>query len=154
MRKKVRVRSCALIRKDHSLLLVQLRSPVRPMPIWMPPGGEVEPGEPIVEGMKREVREETGLSVEPLRLSLVHEFIEPPYHTIEFYHVCRLIGGEPHLGEDPERGPDEQILLDLAYFPIGELAGLELYPAILRNHPELLDPAGETVFAGSYAENF
>jgi len=40
---------------------------------WEPPGGVLELNEPIVDGLRREVYEETGLHVEPDRLTGVHE---------------------------------------------------------------------------------
>lgn len=39
---------------------------------WEPPGGVLELGESIPEGLRREVREETGLDVEPERLTGVY----------------------------------------------------------------------------------
>src|SRR5438034_11818350 len=46
-------------------LLLQRRSDNR---LWGLPGGGVEPGESVTEAVVREVREETGLEVVPLRL--------------------------------------------------------------------------------------
>jgi ADP-ribose pyrophosphatase YjhB (NUDIX family) len=35
---------------------------------WSLPGGLLELGEPLIDGVMREVREETGLTVEPIEL--------------------------------------------------------------------------------------
>src|SRR5690349_3502109 len=40
---------------------------------WEPPGGVLETQESILDGLKREVREETGLTVEPVRLTGVYK---------------------------------------------------------------------------------
>ena len=40
---------------------------------WEPPGGVLERDEAIIEGLLREVREETGLIVEPLALTGVYK---------------------------------------------------------------------------------
>ncbi|MES9505518.1 NUDIX domain-containing protein [Streptomyces sp. NPDC000609] len=43
-----------------------------PQPVWTLPGGKAEPGEPLDEAAARELKEETGLLVDPADLSLVH----------------------------------------------------------------------------------
>ena len=50
---------------------------------WGLPGGGVEPGESVRAAIVREVREETGLDVEPLRLIGVYS--DPANHQIVTY---------------------------------------------------------------------
>src|SRR5690625_1924082 len=121
-RGRVRIRTGALIVRDRSLLLVKLQPPTRAHPIWMPPGGDVELGESLTEGLVREVSEETGLIVETGRLALVHEFIEPPWHAVEFYMICKPVGGELRLGCDPDRPTERQMRDVVRSVPLGELA--------------------------------
>jgi 8-oxo-dGTP diphosphatase len=52
----------ALIRHDDGLVLVCNRRRDRSIE-WTPPGGVIDPGETLLEGLAREVREETGLLV-------------------------------------------------------------------------------------------
>jgi len=52
----------ALIRHDDGLVLVCNRRRDRSVE-WTPPGGVIDPGETVLEGLAREVREETGLVV-------------------------------------------------------------------------------------------
>ncbi len=40
---------------------------------WDVPGGRINPEEPFLEGLKREVREESGLEIEPLELCGIFE---------------------------------------------------------------------------------
>lgn len=128
---RVRVRTGALIVHKGALLLVKLHPPTRPHPFWMPPGGELELGETVSEAVVREVSEETGLIVEAGRLALIHEFIEPPWHAVEFYMICRPVGGELRLGLDPDRPPEHQILDEVRYVPFQELSELEVHPKII-----------------------
>ena len=50
---------------------------------WGLPGGGVEPGESVTCAIVREVREETGLDVEPLRLIGVYS--DPVHHQVMTY---------------------------------------------------------------------
>ncbi len=63
-----------VITDDHGrALLIQRRDNQR----WEPPGGVLEPGETIYDGLRREVREETGLEVEPIALTGVYKNMNP-----------------------------------------------------------------------------
>jgi 8-oxo-dGTP diphosphatase len=53
----------ALIRRTHVMCLVQQQGPRDQTATWMLPGGRIEAGEGILAGLRREVAEETGLSI-------------------------------------------------------------------------------------------
>ena len=58
------VGASALIMHNDHILLVQRGKPPA-IGIWSLPGGAVEAGETLKEAIEREVREETGLQIEP-----------------------------------------------------------------------------------------
>jgi 8-oxo-dGTP pyrophosphatase MutT (NUDIX family) len=60
----------AIIVDDAGRILVTQR---RDNAKWEPPGGVLELGESIVDGVRREVYEETGLHIEPERLTGVYK---------------------------------------------------------------------------------
>jgi 8-oxo-dGTP diphosphatase len=73
---------------------------------WSLPGGLLELGEALADGVRREVREETGLEIEPLGVLEVFERIMrdaagvPEYHYVLIDYVCRVSGGTLCAGDD------------------------------------------------------
>lgn len=60
---------------------------------WVFPGGVLRVGESREACVKREVREETGYEVEPVRL--ISYRMQPDMGRIIFYYLCRLVHPEP-----------------------------------------------------------
>lgn len=72
---------------------------------WICPGGELEFGEDIKEGIKREVKEETNLDVELVTPLVPFDRIvrlngKTSLHVIYINYVARLVGGEFKVGSD------------------------------------------------------
>ena len=88
---------------------------------WLVPGGGLEQGETPEECCIREVEEETGLLVKPLRQFLtLYEYYEE-YRYISHYFICEITGqGQMHLTEnEAARG------LEPAWLPLSE--AIELF---------------------------
>lgn len=96
-----------IIRRGRILLVERGREPLRGY--WSLPGGVLEAGERLEEGIRREVREETGLDVEPLGIFEVFERINRDgtgrieYHYVLVDYLCRVRGGELCAGDDVTR---------------------------------------------------
>ena len=76
---------------------------------WICPGGKLEAGETIEEGIKREVKEETNLSIELTRPlvpfdRVVKEGNKIKLHVIYIDYMARLLGGELKPGSDVGEG--------------------------------------------------
>ena len=74
---------------------------------WSLPGGLLEVGESLTEGVIREVREETGLTVEPLELVELLDRIHREgdrvrYHYVIADYLCRMTGGELVAASDAD----------------------------------------------------
>jgi ADP-ribose pyrophosphatase YjhB (NUDIX family) len=73
---------------------------------WSLPGGVLEIGETLVEGVRREVLEETGLVVEPVRMLEIFERImrdetgRPEYHYVLIDYLCQVSGGTLAASDD------------------------------------------------------
>lgn len=95
----------ACILKDGKLLLFRrLRAPDKGC--WSIPGGKIDFLEPIEDALRREVAEETGLLLGPLRLLCVTDQIYPdtPEHWVAPTYLAESFTGEavnlePHKHE-------------------------------------------------------
>jgi 8-oxo-dGTP diphosphatase len=96
----------AVIVEDGRVLLV--RRGTEPMlGQWSLPGGMLEVGESLTAGVVREVREETGLMVEPLELVELLDRIHREgervrYHYVIADYLCRVVGGELIAASDAD----------------------------------------------------
>ena len=74
---------------------------------WTLPGGVLEPGETLVQGVAREVKEETGLEVEVIELIELLDRIHREgervrYHYVIADYLCRVTGGELRAASDAD----------------------------------------------------
>jgi ADP-ribose pyrophosphatase YjhB (NUDIX family) len=74
---------------------------------WSLPGGLLELGESLAEGVVREVREETGLAVEPVELIELLDRIHREgervrYHYVIADYLCRVAGGVLQASSDAD----------------------------------------------------
>jgi 8-oxo-dGTP diphosphatase len=73
---------------------------------WSLPGGAVELGETLEEAVRREVLEETGLTVEPVGIVQAFDRISRDaegrvrYHYVLVDFLCRVTGGCPACASD------------------------------------------------------
>lgn len=106
-----------MVYDDSGRVLVQRRNdPGWPGCVF--PGGHVEPGESFVDAAVREVREETGLTVENLQLCGVKQWTQKggEYRYIVFLYKTNCFSGEVTSSDEGEA----------FWWPREELAQLEL----------------------------
>jgi ADP-ribose pyrophosphatase YjhB (NUDIX family) len=93
-----------ILRRDRILMAQRGKEPLKGW--WSLPGGALETGESLADGVCREVREETGLEVRPLGILEVFERImrdasgAAEYHYVLIDYMCRITGGDLRPGDD------------------------------------------------------
>jgi 8-oxo-dGTP diphosphatase len=104
---------------------------------WSIPGGMLEVGETLVQGVERELLEETGLTVRVIELIEVFERISdakspdvdvqpnprPQYHFVIVDYLCEVVSGVAIAGSD---------VTDLAFAAEHELSQFNLTPTATR----------------------
>jgi 8-oxo-dGTP diphosphatase len=93
-----------IIHEGRALLVRRASEPLKGE--WSIPGGLVELGEKLIDAVKREVHEETGLQVEPGEVLELFDSIwrdaegRCQYHYVLVDYLCRVTGGELNAASD------------------------------------------------------
>jgi 8-oxo-dGTP diphosphatase len=96
-----------ILKRNRVLLVERARAPLQGY--WSLPGGVLETGEGLEEGVCREVLEETGLIVKPLRVvEIFQRIMRDPKGRVEYHYVlidylCRVAGGVLKARDDVSR---------------------------------------------------
>ena len=95
----VDVAVAVLIRSDGAALLAQRPETKVYAGYWEFPGGKIEPGEPVREALRREIREELGIEIERAYPWITRVFVYP--HAKVRLHFYRVYAwrGEPRAVE-------------------------------------------------------
>lgn len=117
----VDLRCSAVIVRDGEVLLLDRAGSGRHD--WVLPGGRPRQGETTVACVRREVREETGLDVDPQRCALILEVADPVHRDrmVEIVFLGTIVNDRAPVGE-PGRVP--------TWVPVERARRLNLRPPI------------------------
>nr|HEV7954329.1 NUDIX hydrolase [Candidatus Acidoferrales bacterium] len=124
-----------VIQNGRALLIRRGTEPMKGE--WSIPGGMLEVGETLVQGVERELLEETGLAVRVIELIEIFERIShakisdvnvqpnprPQYHFVIVDYLCEVVSGMAIAGSD---------VTDLAFAAEDELSQFNLTPTATR----------------------
>lgn len=113
--------SAVVIRRQEVLLLHRVGG----MSDWVLPGGTPRAGESMAACARREVREETGLHVDPSRIAFVVEVLGPEggERTVDIVFYAAGVAPDAELRQ-LEPG------LEPGFIPLDEIHGLNLRPPL------------------------
>lgn len=127
----IRVRASALIIERDSVLLIEFNDE-NGLHYNLPAGG-VEPGESIIQAVKREAKEEASVDVEVGPLVFVYEYAPHvnsfkygSVHSLGLIFACRLTADfTPKMPAKPDLNQT-----GVKWVPLSELESVTLYPTI------------------------
>lgn len=127
-----RVRVGAAIVRDGQILVVKHEK--QNGPYWLLPGGGIEPGESIPDALRRELREEACLEIEPGPPVMIVDSIWPDggRHIVNLTFRAHVISGEPRVGTD-------EAVHEVRYMTFEELRSVTFHPDVAGELVEALE---------------
>ncbi len=132
-----------LIYKEDKVLLI--KSERRG---WEFPGGVIEQGESIIDGLKREILEESGIAAEPVSLVGIYQNLSekkgygplegavlPP--SVTFAFICRYVSGRERLSDE---------CIDIGWFSKNEAEKMVKFPSYDKRISDMLNFGGKQHF--------
>ncbi|MGC1176973.1 MAG: NUDIX domain-containing protein [Candidatus Saccharimonadales bacterium] len=119
----------AIVVKNGTLLVMRRRKEGREYYALI--GGGIDAGETPEQALYREVKEETGITINNHRLVIIQQ----GGFGRQYIYLCDYVSGEPTLAEDSEEAKIHaggQNLYQPMWLPIGELPRVTLLPVELK----------------------
>lgn len=117
-----------IVLKNESMLLVKRGNPPN-RGQWGVPGGCLELGETLKEGVAREVREECGIEIQVGELFDIFEIIEKDARGVMEFHYVLLDFMAEHKSGIPASGDDADAC---SFIPLKSICNYDLTPGVVE----------------------
>ena len=126
---KHRIAAGVIVEEEGRILLVRHLKPGA-YDFWVVPGGGAEGTEDLFAAAKREVYEEAGLHIEPLRIAYIEELSTPHTRECKVWFTGRLIGGTINTASGEAV---REHIVEAAWLSRSEFEGKIVFPPMLRH---------------------
>jgi 8-oxo-dGTP diphosphatase len=100
MHLKTKIAEYGIIIKDNKFLMLRFSKEANVNEKWIFPGGRLNKTDKPKEALKREIKEETNLDIEIIKLLDVTMWGKEEDHRYAVFFLCKLIKGEIELSKE------------------------------------------------------
>ena len=100
--------------------------------------------ESITRALKREVKEETGLMVNPFKLLFVEDLLSSRYRMVKIWFLCNIVGGQVEMTQ----GAIDEGIIEVRWYRRDELTNEVVYP------PVLLEESWQSFFTDNFEAKY
>lgn len=130
MSKPHRIAAGGITFKGNAVLLVRYRNSNNSGTYLVSPGGALEEGEDVIQAIIRETKEETGITVRPIRVTAIEDLLCSQYKMIKVWMVCEFVDGEVQYTQEA----DQENIIEAAWFTRDQLTQEVVFPHPLMQH--------------------
>lgn len=127
--KNFRISAGGIIIKENKILLVRYAANDSST-FLVGPGGGVNVEEDLAAALKREVLEETGITVAPGKLLLVEDLLSNKYRMLKLWFLCSVVSGEIVKTDEAKI----EGIVEASWFSKQDLKNETVYPQIILKH--------------------
>jgi 8-oxo-dGTP diphosphatase len=151
MTRQFRISAGAVVLLEDKVLLVRYNDS-RGKSFLVGPGGGVFLNEATDHAIVREVLEETGLEVSPLKILLVEDMLSKRHRITKIWFLCRLLGGKLEKTDDAVR----EGITGVGWYSKDRLKNEKVYPVGLLDYDweAFYKDSWQTVYLGLQNTDF
>jgi ADP-ribose pyrophosphatase YjhB (NUDIX family) len=144
MGKKHRITAGAITIQDEKILLVRYNDNYGGSYLAGPGGAIHYDNETLIQALIREVKEETGLEVNPYKLLFIEDQLPHHYRMVKIWFLCEVVGGKL----ERTQGAIDEGITEAGWYMRDELNDETVYPS------PVMEEDWESFFADSWKAKY